>query len=378
VMMAGGSLAANWTSGDIRAWFAAQTDFLIRFKPFHYRIDVQVSIGASFTINLWFTTKAITIQAGANLHIEGPPFGGTAQVHVSIISFSISFGPRSADPQPVGWGEFRKSFLPPANDGERKTGGAPAPAARAPAPASNAATLTDSLVTLSAPTGLTGTMGTGAGAPWVVHGAALSVAVGAQIPLTDATVVTTAGAAPKGAWNRDLGVGPMGAAPGQLASTLTVTIKRGDAPDDGDWNATAINGNVPAGLWRNTSNQLGGLATVDKALTGLTLTPAAKEPANPPRSVPVAALLSNERPTYPALWSDTAADHSDSFDQEQAEEVVEAALVESEDFRAAILRALDTQEVTTAQSVDVGHFADHAADLLSSPPRLRLLGETIA
>jgi hypothetical protein len=115
VLMAGGFLDANWDSGCLRAWFKASADFLVRYKPFHYDIDISVEIGASVTIH-FFGTHHLTLSLGASLHLEGPDFSGSAHLHIWIASFTIHFGAGPEAPKPLPWDEFRKSFLPKSED----------------------------------------------------------------------------------------------------------------------------------------------------------------------------------------------------------------------------------------------------------------------
>ncbi len=211
VLMAGGYLRATWQSGDISAWFDAQADFLMRFKPFSYAVAVSIGIGASFTVNLALTTLRITIYAGVNLVLWGPPFGGTAQVHLSVISFTIGFGSTQPDQPPaVDWAGFRQSFLPPANGAERD-GAWRGPLAAVGPGAAPAPTPTDSLITVSVARGLLSTVRTGNAPVWIVSPAALQIVVTTQVPSTSASVVTEATITPSGAWTDQLGVGPMGA-----------------------------------------------------------------------------------------------------------------------------------------------------------------------
>ena len=50
---------------------------------------------------------------GADLHIWGPEFGGTARIKVFLFSFTIKFGDQGSQlPQAIPWSDFRGSFLP--------------------------------------------------------------------------------------------------------------------------------------------------------------------------------------------------------------------------------------------------------------------------
>jgi hypothetical protein len=375
VLMAGGYLRATWQSGDLSAWFDTQADFLMRFKPFSYGVTISVSIGASFTVDLWVTTLRITIYAGVSLVLWGPPFGGTAQVHLSIISFTIGFGSTQPDqPAPVDWPKFRRSFLPPANSSERH--GAPRAPLAAPAPgAAPPPTPTDSLVTISAAQGLLATVTSRSTPVWVVSPASLQVVVTTQVPSTSASVVTSATITPSGTWTDRLGVGPMGAGAGALEAKLTIAIDHDKAPDPDSWAAAASTGGVPKGLYLDTAGQMQTDGTIHDALLGVTLTPA------PPTGgstlpVPVAELLC-DRAVCQFGWSAVVPPDSDSFDQNTAMDTMRTSLTDSAGVRRDLLAALRQHGLQVAADVDVGHFAAAAPGLMASPPLLRVLGEQV-
>lgn len=91
-VMAGGNLEVLFHAGNLRAWFIAYANLLIRWKPFQFLASIGVSLGASYRLNLLFTTVTITIELGATVDMGGPPTGGVVHIHWYIISFSISFG----------------------------------------------------------------------------------------------------------------------------------------------------------------------------------------------------------------------------------------------------------------------------------------------
>ena len=110
-IMAGISFKATAALGPIAAWFFADVDFFLGWKPFHYEAQAGIEIGVSLTIDLGFVKAKITIHVGVMLSLWGPAFGGKAVVDLDIISFTIGFG---AAPQPapaLNWEEF-KGFLP--------------------------------------------------------------------------------------------------------------------------------------------------------------------------------------------------------------------------------------------------------------------------
>ena len=374
VLMAGGYLRATWQSGDISAWFDAQADFLMRFKPFSYGVEISISIGASFTINLLVTTLRITIYAGVSLRLWGPPFGGTAQVHLSVISFTIGFGAGpSAKPPTLSWRKFRDSFLPPANSSERQ-GVLRAPLAALVPGAPPPATPTDSLVTVSAAQGLLGTVQAGNTPVWIVSPASLRIVVTTQVPSTSASVQTNRTITPSGRWTDQLGVGPMGAGAGALRATLTITIARDGTADDDSWAAVASTGGVPKGLYLDTEGQMQTDGTIRDALLGVTVTPAPPS-AGSTLPVPVAELLDDAPTIRDFGWSAVVPPDNDSFDQDRAMDTMRTSLAGSAGVRADLLAALRRAGLQVAADVDVGGFAEAAPSLMASPPQLRLLGE---
>jgi hypothetical protein len=114
-VMGGGSLDVEFHSGDLRAWFTAHADFLFHWKPFYYLGSVGVSIGASYKLDLLFTSVTISVELGADLEIWGPPTGGKVHIDWYILSFTVSFGSDSQGPPGyLAWQEFQA--LLPQND----------------------------------------------------------------------------------------------------------------------------------------------------------------------------------------------------------------------------------------------------------------------
>ena len=377
-LMAGGYLKAIWQSGDVSVWFDAQADFLIRFKPFQYLISISITLGLTLTLNLFGITKRITLSLGVGLMLWGPPFSGSVTVDLFIISFTIPLGPPRSDKQhDLDWVKFRQSFLPAANSSERQ-GAARAPLAPAAAGKPPPPTPTDSLVTVSAPQGLLGTVQEGSTSVWLVSPAALRITVATQVPSTSASVVTSTTITPSGNWNDQLGVGPMGAGAGTLSSALTIAIDRDNLPDPDTWAATATTGGVPKGLYLNTTNQMQTDGTVSQVLLGVTLTPA------PPAGgstlpVPVDELLDDDPPVRNFRWSAAVPPDHDNFDQATAMARLRSSLVDPAvgQARSGLLQALRQQGLDVAGAVDVAAFAAAAPSLLASAPQLRLLGEDV-
>ncbi|MEC4815235.1 MAG: DUF6603 domain-containing protein, partial [Scytonema sp. PMC 1069.18] len=111
-IMAGGRLEAVWQSGNIKAWFIANAHFIVAWQPYSYDARIGVNLGASYTF-WFFGRQTISIEVGADLHIWGPEFSGTATIKLAIVSFTVRFGDRSQKKPPaLKWEEFKASFLP--------------------------------------------------------------------------------------------------------------------------------------------------------------------------------------------------------------------------------------------------------------------------
>jgi hypothetical protein len=109
--MVGGHLEATYHSGAFTASFKAGADFLISWQPYHYDAHIYVDISASYTYH-FFGTHHISVGLGADIHLSGPEFGGTAKVHIWVVSISVNFGQGMGAPKPIDWEHFKTSFLP--------------------------------------------------------------------------------------------------------------------------------------------------------------------------------------------------------------------------------------------------------------------------
>lgn len=304
-VMAGGFLDAVWQSGDISAWFQASADFLLSWKPFHYDIAVSISIGASFRVNLLFTSFTMTIHVGVDLALAGPPFGGSATVDLSVVSFTIPLGESAHPKEAISWETFRESFLPPicakdpANDlwTAHRPDGWPAPI------------WTDSYCTARVTGGLVRDL-TGkppADSPevdpptWIVNGTTFELSVDVVIPPATATFssgdlahrmpLPAKGDPPVG-----VDAGPVGIEAKDFESDLLVIVRN---IRDGSYrfldnvSVTPTFASVPKALWNVTSamettgDSLATLSSgglIDRTLKGFTF--AANEPV-PHNTLPV-------------------------------------------------------------------------------------------
>lgn len=330
-VMAGGFLDAVWSSGDISAWFQASVDFLLSWKPFHYDISASIHIGASFRVNLWFTSFTMTIDVGVDLQLAGPPFGGTATVDLSVVHFTIPFGSSGSARVPITWEAFRQSFLPPVVTSPPEGPGAPVVAGSS-LPVAVRGTgdpiRTDSYCTAQVTGGLlrdlTGVPGDPPDDPprWVVSRDRFELTVECVIPPTaatfypvrsaDATATSLLATPPP-----PVDVGPVDLAGEHFVSELFVIVadledESYDFSDRVTW--TPVRGSAPKALWDvdaamgTTAGSIdaingdgdGGLVDVIKGFTF------AAKPAVPDRTlaVDVAAVQAEQGPeTSGVCWA---------------------------------------------------------------------------
>lgn len=111
VCMGGGRLHASLSLGPLGAWFDAYADFLINYSPFHFTAEVGVSVGVSFTLDLWFVTIHISVEIGAKLRLLGPPISGIVYVDFWVFGFEIHFGPDPAPAPKATLAEFYQLVL---------------------------------------------------------------------------------------------------------------------------------------------------------------------------------------------------------------------------------------------------------------------------
>ncbi len=115
-IMAGGNLEFLFTLGNLRAWFTARANLLIGWHPFYFDAQLGVEIGVSYRLNLLFCHKTLRVSLSADLHLWGPPIGGYLKVHLSFLSFSISFGKsQGSGKRALTWQEMRETLLKPGS-----------------------------------------------------------------------------------------------------------------------------------------------------------------------------------------------------------------------------------------------------------------------
>jgi hypothetical protein len=176
-LMLGGELEATFQSGNLKAWFDAHADVVIQWKPFWVYADIGITVGASYKIDLLFTSFTVSIELGCELTLWGPPTGGTVEVDWYVISFSIPFG-HELEPPPSAatWADVEK-MLPSNGDATAQ------PISIAPT-----AGLHPAATTPKPPATDAATSGEAAGQQWTVRAGAFAFSSSAIVPSTKLTV----------------------------------------------------------------------------------------------------------------------------------------------------------------------------------------------
>ncbi|AMR33475.1 hypothetical protein A0256_19640 [Mucilaginibacter sp. PAMC 26640] len=377
-VMAGGYMDAVWQSGGIKAWFSVQADFLIMWRPFYYDIRAGVSIGASFTIDLWFTTVSMTIHVGATLHIWGPEFSGIATVDLSIISFTISFGAKGQiKNKTITWNEFAKDMLPQKNATAKKLRSMHAEdAGKEPDPDVCKIVISNGLITELS--NVPGELN------WIVSGEKFELTTQSAIPSKDFELLGLVQADEDDenyavAQNTDFGIRPTGTATSALTSKQVLTIT---SSENSSFRASKTLGKVAKGLWQpvpfdsNGNPILGNPVkdtTIDGVLTGFSVLPYV---APPKHTLPVtlANLQYTLAPEFQYfIWSDTYVATEDDF----ASDTVQSTIMSKRavDNRDLLLQAILANGPGINPNVNVALLADPATNYLLAQPLMRLLGE---
>ncbi|CAM4344767.1 DUF6603 domain-containing protein [Corallococcus exiguus] len=241
-IMAGGSLEVLFHAGDLRAWFTAYADIMIRWKPFFFQADIGVGIGASYRLNLGFTSVTLSVELDATLTLWGPPTGGTVHIDLAICSFNISFGadPPDSSALRLDWSRM-KTLLPTA------TGQAAPTAAQA-----------DS----REPAILTREIGRGLirrdGDIWIVRADELMFTTHSAVPASCLQYSYTVPGSSESTANKtfprpssapaSINIRPMGLAGVTATHTVRLSSPEGDC-DLSNWAPTVVTCSLPEALW---------------------------------------------------------------------------------------------------------------------------------
>ncbi|WP_285779030.1 DUF6603 domain-containing protein [Microtetraspora sp. NBRC 13810] len=223
--MAGAALSVVYHSGSFKAWFTAQADLLISWRPFFFTARIAVSIGASYRVDFLFIHKTVSVSVGAELELWGPPTGGSVTAHFLCFSKTISFGAGRGGAQatPLEWSAF-SSMLPDR----------------------------DHMVTVSPVSGLDRTIpdtgdGTGgSGKRWLVRARDLCFVTQSAAPASHLRIGDTPLEPAQPGDGPSIDIRPMNRT--GLAGVHRVTVSHDGHPVE-DWTLTVRTHNLPASLW---------------------------------------------------------------------------------------------------------------------------------
>jgi hypothetical protein len=368
-----------WQSGDIRAWFDVEADFLLVFEPFHYYVGLGIHLGVSFTINLGFTSFKISIHLGVDVEIWGPEFAGKATIDLSIISFTITFGASTQDKNTtIGWDKFVDKLIPSQPKAKAKSVNGNGALARA---ALQDDDKTPAVVQIAVQNGLVKRLSdTDGELNWVVNGEQLQLVTQSAIPTKDWTFsanVTLVSDAPKP--NTDFGVGPAGVDSNALNSTHEIDIT---SNEDSTFHADPVLRNVPAALWQTRKFDDNGVpiavdplnsTTVDGVATGFTITPFVTPPDHtlPIRIEDLEYTIAT--PIKGFAWTDAIAPQTDPFNGETVWNTITAAGPSA--VRTQLVDEIAGEGWSVPTTIDVTELASQATYDLVANPVMRLLGE---
>lgn len=219
VVMAGGRLEATFKSGGLKAWFIIGADFIIGWKPYFYDARMYMSMGVSYTF--WFFGKhTVSFDIGADLHIWGPEFSGTAYIDLGIVDFTVDFGSgASQSVKPISYDEFKKSFLPAAN-----------------------------IATVSATSGLLKEIKAGSEDIWVVNPKEFILTTDSAVPAKEVSGPTDSNGQKLPAL-QGIGIGTVGVKNDQLVTQHSVKIFKGSDDFTAEFLYQPVSKSYPAALW---------------------------------------------------------------------------------------------------------------------------------
>lgn len=120
-LMAGGRLEASAEFGPAWAHIVFGADGIVYFDPFRFELDIYARISAGVTIDVWIGEITISISIGAELHLAGPKFHGTATFSVGPIGITVPFGDTEQNQKVyLDWAGFLRKYLEEGEPGRAR------------------------------------------------------------------------------------------------------------------------------------------------------------------------------------------------------------------------------------------------------------------
>lgn len=268
-LMAGGAMRAVFQTSldlsiatvEVKAWFILGADFIVYWKPFHYSAHLYIDIGIDVVIH-FLGTHELSFDAGADLEVWGPRFGGHAHIFVKIIGikigFNVKFGASAPNPLPLDWDNedrsksFKQSFLP----GD------------------------DKIVSVAIGEGLVrkvdvSTQQNGSDIRYVINAKDFRVRTSSVIPIKNISSDIKPGKDSDVPANKDFGIAPMAKNASKVDTFHQIKVTRNNLPAESSFLLSPIKSNVPGGLWaEENSSDVNAPGLIENALIGFEIVPA--------------------------------------------------------------------------------------------------------
>lgn len=367
-IMAGGGLSLVFQWGGIRAWFIAQADFLIQWKPVYYDIAISVVIGVALRLDIGSIRICLSVELGAGVELHGPPLGGKARISLAIISFDIEFGEAKRLPPPLLWESldseksFAKAFLPN--------------------PKVTAITIVDGLLKETKVGELT--VSSVSPQKLTLNARTLTPATHVEFNQREIPLRETDDSEPR--WTTELGVRPMGKE--RMYSLIRITFE----PDGGAsqeareylqryLDVSPVTKSVPSALWDKPVPEKdknkpprADQQMVDDALVGLEIK---TKPGPRPWETPVLDLdvLAYDRYPTPFVWACPTAKQADSFPNKTIANTVAAPNVVA--LRSSILAELARthRKIMKPEDVHLDQLSQDAQYIFQAMPAMARVGQ---
>jgi hypothetical protein len=273
-VMAGGKLEVLYQAGNLQAWFIAQADLIIYWKPFYFNANIYVRVGVSYRVKILLVRKTFRVELGASVELWGPPTGGRVHVSWWVISFTISFGAgKQTGPSTLDWKGF-KTMLPQKKDGKTD-------------PELNVIQINVNSGLLPQNDGKNGKQGKKC---WIIRPDEFAFSIETVIPATETREKNASSETviPKTEPKAPVGIRPMGIE--TITAPLTISIfKEGETnpiPLSGEWDYTPRTGNMPEAMWGKPTNgdQLPEAKLIEGCMLGINniKRKPPREPSGPP------------------------------------------------------------------------------------------------
>lgn len=361
VVMAGGNLHGAFDFGSAQAWFDADANFLIQYQPFHYDVTMDVDVGASYTLDLWLTSKTITITSSVDLHLWGPEFAGTATLDIKVMKLHFDFGAAAAStPDDLTWNQFIESFFPPllSGSGPAVIGGS---------------TVTNSLINSQVTDGLVSMIDDNQGAEtnWTLDPGGATISVTLLLPISDSDELKLNEVSVSTGANGDVDPGPTGLS--LSSSTIEVTLLRDQTEDNSSFTLTPVLGKSPKALWSDAGPGLDADALIDGTLTGFELT-ANRNQVDETNEIDLANLAFDGANQIHFAWANPTVVTRSSNSLADVSGMTSST---TNLARNSVVAALNSQGLDLNADTDPADFAANADNLLLADPVAASLGSEL-